>query len=89
MAAKELDQARSALLSGKAVCVLNLAAFSMAVGKITAVDENAGAVSLVLNSDKGEQVSFSLENPVSVVTTATGYRFDSSKLILQVDFMPE
>ncbi len=89
MTAEELTQLREALLNGRKVCVINLAAFSMAVGNITNLTDTGSSFNLSLNNDKGEQVAFALENPVNLVTTPTGYRLDSDKLVLQVDFMPE
>ena len=89
MTTEELNQIRTALTGGRKVCVINLAAFSMAVGNITDLTDSASVLDLKLTNDKGEPVSFELENPVNAVTTPTGYRFESDKLVLQVDFMPE
>ncbi len=89
MSAEELSQVNAALSDGRKVCVINLAAFSMAVGNITAIDESEAGVNLKLATDKGEQAVFELEKPVNVVTTPTGYRFESDKLVLQVDYLPD
>lgn len=84
----ELTQIQSSL-AGRKVCLINLAAFSMAVGDVTKVTRAGASVNLNVQTDRGDQTIFSLPEPVKAVTTQTGYRFESEKLVLQVDFMPE
>lgn len=88
MAVANFEQVRSEL-TGKKVVVLNLAEFSMSIGNLTNVTTGEAKLNLHLDSDKGEKLTFSLEEPVNAPKTDTGYRFESNKIILQVDFMPE
>lgn len=88
MAVANFEQVRSEL-TGKKVVVLNLAEFSMAIGSLTNVTALDAKLNLHLASDKGEQLTFSLDEPVNAPKTDTGYRFESDKIILQVDFMPD
>ena len=89
MTTQTLTQAQAALTAGRKVCVINLAAFSMVVGYVTNLQDDTGGLRLGLTTDRGDQTTFELENSVNTVITDTGYRFESERLVLQVDFMPE
>lgn len=83
-------QKLNAALTGRKIVVINLAAFSMTVGMVDAVSINENLMNIAVNPDNGSaQVRYTLEAPVKVAATETGFRFESEKVALQVDFMPE
>ncbi|MEI6043152.1 MAG: hypothetical protein WCS37_02055 [Chloroflexota bacterium] len=80
----------NAALTGRKIVVINLAAFSMTVGMVEAVTVNATLMKIAVNPESGgPQVDYTLEAPVKVAATPTGFRFESEKMVLQVDFMPD
>ncbi len=86
---QELDKLNSAL-TGRKIVVINLAAFSMTVGMVEAVTINSTQMNIAVNPDNGTaKVDYSLDAPVKVSATPTGFRFESEKMVLQVDFMPD
>jgi hypothetical protein len=86
---QELEKLNAAL-TGRKIVVINLAAFNMVVGMVEAVTINANQMNIAVNPDSGSsQVNYTLDAPVKVAATETGFRFESEKTALQVDFMPE
>ncbi len=86
---QELEKLNAAL-TGRKIVVINLAAFSMTVGLVEAVTTNSSLMNIAVNPDNGsEKVNYTLEAPVKVAATPTGFRFESEKSVLQVDFMPD
>lgn len=86
---QELDKLNAAL-TGRKIVVINLAAFSMTVGMVEAVTINSSQMNIAVNPDNGgSQVNYTLDAPVKVAATPTGFRFESEKMVLQVDFMPD
>jgi len=86
---QELDRLNAAL-TGRKIVVINLAAFNMTVGMVDAVTVDSTLMNIAVNPDSGgDKVDYTLEAPVKVAKTDTGFRFESEKLVLQIDFMPD
>jgi hypothetical protein len=86
---QELEKLNAAL-TGRKIVVINLAAFSMTVGMVDAVTVSSALMNIAVSPDNGgPKVDYTLEAPVKVAATPTGFRFESEKLVLQVDFMPD
>jgi hypothetical protein len=86
---QELEKLNAAL-TGRKIVVINLAAFSMTVGMVDAVAINSNLMNIAVSPDNGgTKVDYTLEAPVKVSATETGFRFESEKVALQVDFMPD
>lgn len=86
---QELERLNAAL-TGRKIVVINLAAFSMTVGMVEAVTVNSAQMNIAVNPENGaSKVDYTLEAPVKVAASPTGFRFESEKMVLQVDFMPD
>jgi hypothetical protein len=81
-----VEQLQSGII-GKKVVVLDAAAWAMTICTVTGVTSDSGG--LILSAEGGDKDKFSLEAPVEIFKTETGFQLKTEKLVLNVDLLPE